>query len=163
MSRVSGSSSKKGKVAEYLISALCLNGGGGRLNVAVPIVDDEGVDMVVFRREVGEMGLFLQVKARGSLSESVQSGGFLIDVRAKTFSPSPNYYVLGVTIDEVETALGKTAWLVPSAAFEKRAARTKGGDILRMNTSAKANDKWAEFRIFTQDLPGKLLELLGAG
>jgi len=43
-------SSLRGKIAATLIGMACAEGSGGQINFASPFVDDEGVDLIFFRK-----------------------------------------------------------------------------------------------------------------
>ncbi len=43
-------SSPKGKITVTLICMACAQGSNGQINFASPFVDDEGVDLIFFRR-----------------------------------------------------------------------------------------------------------------
>ena len=74
-----------GKAAEYLIAAACVLRTRGELNVSMSMVDDEGIDLV-FHRRVGAATLAVQVKARMSDSQSIQSG----EAWWHSFAPRPS-------------------------------------------------------------------------
>lgn len=45
------SASQKGKIVEQLVGATCVLQSEGRLRISVPLVDDEGVDLIVSDRD----------------------------------------------------------------------------------------------------------------
>lgn len=63
-------SARKGKAVEHLMAALCVLGSDGELNAWTSLVDDEGVDIVLQRRNRPET-LSLQVKSRFSTARGI--------------------------------------------------------------------------------------------
>lgn len=114
-----------GKAAEYLIAAACVLRTRGELNVSMSMVDDEGIDLV-FHRRVGAATLAVQVKARMSDSQSIQSGSMVAFVRSQTFRKRPDLDILFVAIDIARGAVLK-AWLTRAENSPKLLAhRTPG-------------------------------------
>jgi hypothetical protein len=70
-------STRKGRATEQLIAATCVLASGGELNALTALVDDEGVDLGLKRRN-GPRTLNLQVKSGFT---------FIADVRRETFQP----------------------------------------------------------------------------
>ncbi len=59
-------STQKGKAVESLIASTCILGSDGKLSVSIPLVDDEGVDMI-FTPKGGGDSISVQVKSRFTL------------------------------------------------------------------------------------------------
>jgi len=62
------SESQKGRIIEQLVGATLMLQSDGTLRVSLPLVDDEGVDLVVGNR-VNDKTLLLQIKSRFSLGD----------------------------------------------------------------------------------------------
>jgi hypothetical protein len=119
----SAGSARKGKATEALIAAMCVLASGGELNALTALVDDEGVDLGLKRRN-GTRTLDVQVKSgfideRKSLREK---GTFIADVRCETFKPRDDLYMLYVVIDGSRAEVIRT-WLVPSEVLDARGIR----------------------------------------
>lgn len=154
-----GGGPRAGKALEHLVAASCVLMSGGRLNVSMPLVDDEGVDLV-FNRSDRPATLALQIKGRSRSAEVVKGGRFLADVSRKTFAPRDDLYILYVVYDE-RTADYGPAWLVPSGELAKRGGRSRRGDALRFQPSIRGDfNQWREFRCEKQELPTKILDVL---
>jgi len=162
---------RKGKATELLIAAMCVLASSGELNALTALVDDEGVDLSVKRRN-GTRTLDLQVKSafideRKSLRER---GSFIADVRRETFRPRDDLYMLYVVVDGGRAEVLQ-AWLVPSRELELRGfeVRPRGRRLLRFAASAKptARDKWRHRRLERDALVPMLVEVVcgleGAG
>ena len=75
---------QKAGITEDLFAVACLVESDGQLSVAKPFVDDEGVDLLVYRRKRGGKVIYLQVKSRFTLNKK---GFFRSQVRKKSFTP----------------------------------------------------------------------------
>jgi hypothetical protein len=135
-------SARKGKATEALIAAMCGLASGGELNALTALVDDEGVDLGLKRRN-GTRTLDVQVKSgfideRKSLREK---GTFIADVRRETFTPRDDLYMLYVVVDGSRAEVIR-AWLVPSVVLDGEGfeVRPSGKRMLRFQASAKAAD-----------------------
>jgi hypothetical protein len=157
-------SARKGKATEQLIAASVVLASGGELNALTAMVDDEGVDLSLKRRN-GLSTLDLQVKSafvdeRKNLREK---GTFIADVRRKTFWARDDLFMLYVVVDGSRAELLR-AWLVPSAVLESEGfnVRTRGTDCLRFQASAKpaSRDKWRRYRLERAELVPALLKLV---
>jgi hypothetical protein len=158
------SSARKGKAVEHLIAASCILASGGELNASTSLVDDEGVD-IVFHRRGRSRTLAVQVKSRfdeeGGSTHLHQRGTFIGDVRAITFQPRDNLYVLFVAVRSQEADFGPV-WFVPSHEFHAKAMKLAAGSKLRMSASAKPDtqDQWRSYRLGKAELAPKILDAL---
>jgi hypothetical protein len=151
---------RKGKAVEHLIAALCVLGSDGELNAWTSLVDDEGVDLVLQRRNRPET-LSLQVKSRLTTAKGiVERKRFQSQVRAVTLRPRDDLYMLFVVTDPTTLDL-KPIWLVPSEEFVKKAPAGSNRKH-RFVASAKpgTNDRWAGYLVEQGDLPSRLLAAL---
>jgi hypothetical protein len=153
-------SGRKGKAVEHLVAALCVLGSDGELNAWTSLVDDEGVDLVVQRREKSET-LALQIKCRLTTAKGIaERERFQSQVRKATLHPRPNLHMLFVVANPKTLDLGPI-WLIPSKKFEKNAP-LGSNQKHKFVASAKdgTNDKWAKYLVHKEDLPHKLVEIL---
>lgn len=153
------SASQKGRVVEQLVAAACLLQSDGRLRVSIPIVDDEGVDLVVSHGESGKT-LLLQVKSRFSLN----SGNYRSQVRRVALHPGSSRFLLFVYYDTAKAALGEVMWLVPSTDFAKLLAGQKEGrdTYIFQSRFTSERDMWRPYRIPVQELAGQLIRCLSS-
>jgi hypothetical protein len=148
-----------GKAVEHLVAASCILMSQGRLNVSMPLVDDEGVGLV-FNQHDQPATLAVQVKGRSRSAQVVRRGRFLTDVWRKTFTARDDLYMLFVVYDE---ALGSydPVWLIPSVDFVERAGNSHQGAALRFQTSLAGEEgRWRDYRFSREDLPGRVLEVI---
>jgi hypothetical protein len=152
------SESQKGRAVEQLVAALLILQSKGALRVAVPCVDDEGVDLVVGHRTTGRT-LLLQIKSRFTLSGR---GHYRADVRRATCSPDPNKLLLFVYYDEQRAGLGETCWLINSQEFCTRLTRQKPGRKVYVfaSTFRSRADMWAPFRLSVAEVAARIADVL---
>ncbi len=150
------SESQKGRSVELLIGAALMLQSDGVLRVSVPLVDDEGVDLVIGNR-FNDKTILLQIKSRFTLTGR---GQYTADVRRATCSPDPNRFLLFVYYDRVAVALGDTCWLVPAKEFCSLCSgqlETRAKYIFASKFTAQ-NDKWRPFRIPVKELAFHILK-----
>jgi hypothetical protein len=155
-------SGRKGKAVEHLVAALCVLGSDGELNAWTSLVDDEGVDLVLQRREQPET-VSVQVKSRFTTAKGIsQRQRFQSQVRRATLRPRADLYLLFVVADPETLDVGPI-WLIPSEEFVSKAPLGSNKKH-RFVASAKdgSEDKWAEYIVQKKDLPNRLLEVLSA-
>lgn len=156
-------SSRKGKAVEHLIAALSVLGSDGELNAWTSLVDDEGVDLVLQRRNQPET-LSLQVKSRLTTAKGIaERRRFQSQVRSATLRPRDDLYMLFVVANPTTLDLGPI-WLVPSNEFVEKAP-AGSNEKHRFSASAKpgTNDRWADYLVEKEQLPSRLLMALEAG
>ncbi|WP_394618236.1 hypothetical protein JNUCC0626_03775 [Lentzea sp. JNUCC 0626] len=95
---------RMGKAAEHLAAATCILTSRGKLNVATPLVDDEGIDLL-FNSIGGDAVPAVQVKARMSTGKRLKSKTFVAFVRTQTFRQRKALDLLFVAID-VDNGVG---------------------------------------------------------
>lgn len=153
---------RKGKAVEHLIAALCVLGSDGDLNAWTSLVDDEGVDLVLQRRNQPET-LSLQVKSRLTTAKGIaERKRFQSQVRAATLRPRDDLYMLFVVANPATIDLGPI-WLIPSEEFIKKAPAGSNGKH-RFVASARpgTKDQWAGYLVEKTQLPSRLLTALGS-
>ena len=153
---------QRGIAGEELFSAVVTLTSDGNLELFKPLVDDDHTDITA-----GERGkvpaLAIQVKTALSLDDQ----GFAV---AKMYFPDSEqprehpafvYAVIYVVDASIETA-----WIVPSADFNRLAYRGKGphgkGMELEFMASPVRDDHWAGFRCRRMELGAQLLRLIGS-
>ncbi|MEU3644643.1 hypothetical protein AB0E59_14790 [Lentzea sp. NPDC034063] len=149
-----------GKAAEHLVAATCILASRGKLNVATPLVDDEGIDLL-FNGAGTEAILAVQVKARMSTSKRLRSDTFVAFVGTKTFRPRLALDLLFVAVD-VDRGAIIAAWLVPSVIFAELATESVTQGRFRFYASMKdgSRDRWQAHRLTPEELAPRLMARL---
>lgn len=149
-------SPRKGKAVEHLVAATCILTSGLKLNVSTSLVDDEGVDLV-FHRRGKSTTLAVQVKSRTMATKGIsERGRFYAQVRATTFRPRSDLYMLFVPVD-VEQGTFPFAWLVPSRQFARRPVNSRGRRIFIASTKYGTRDQWSKHRVARAGLADEIL------
>ncbi len=152
-------STLKGKIAATLIGITCAQESNGQINFASPFVDDEGVDLIFFRRGGGK-AIMAQVKSRTMGSKLLSRGIYRVHVRRASFKPREGYYFIFVALDEARKRLFDTLWFIPSADFEKNLVRQKGEKVLVFQSRFNSKDMWQEYRTSLGRLPQQIARIL---
>jgi hypothetical protein len=159
------SSARKGKATEHLVAAMCVLASEGELNALTALVDDEGVDLGLKRRD-GNRVLDVQVKSAflGDRKNLTEDGTFIADVRLETFRPRDDLYILYVIVDGPRADI-RLAWLVPSDELEERGFIVnpkRTGPQLRFQASSKpqSRDKWHNRRLERDAIVPELLRIV---
>jgi hypothetical protein len=149
-------SARKGKAVEHLVAATCILTSGLKLNASTSLVDDEGVDLVFHRREKSTT-LAVQVKSRTTATKGIsQRNRFYATVRAATFRPRPDLYLLFVPVDAEEGTF-TFVWLVPSKRFGRRRVNGRGRRVFSASMKEESEDQWSKYRVERADLANEIL------
>ena len=154
-------SSQKGKAVESLLAATCIIGSDGELSVSIPMVDDEGVDLI-FTPKGGGRSIFVQVKSRFTLTGK---GSYRSQIRKKNFHPRKDYYITFAYYDKANARLGDTLWFIPSLDFTdklKGQSRERPNYIFQSRFTS-TGDMWRPYKVELKNLPKHILRILRSG
>jgi len=160
MVKIELGSSLKGKIAATLIGMACAQGSNGEINFASPFVDDEGVDLIFFKKGGSGKAILAQVKSRTMQSKLLSQGTFRVQVRRASFKPREGYYFIFVAFDESGKGLFDTLWFIPSLDFEKKLAGQTNETVLVFQSRFGSRDMWEENRTSLEELPRLIAQLL---
>jgi len=150
---------QKAGITETLFALSCLLGSSGNLSLATPFVDDEGVDIIVYRRKVGGPPLYIQVKSRFTLTGR---GQYRAQVRKQSFLPRKDLYIVFVYFDTQKIQLGETLWFIPSLDFKKLISG-QGSNRKNYVFSTKfnsRNDMWAQYKLKLSEISSVIESIL---
>ena len=153
-------SSLKGKIAATLTGIACVQGSNGEINFASPFVDDEGVDLIFFRKGGSGKAVLAQVKSRTMQSKMLSRGTFRVHVRRASFKPREGYYFIFVAFDESGKGLFNTLWFIPSVDFEKKLAGQTNETVLVFQSRFDSRDMWEEYRVSLEELPKRIGQIV---
>ena len=136
---------QKGRIVEQLVGATLVLQSDGILRVSVPLVDDEGVDLVVGNR-INDRTLVLQIKSRFVFA---YKNRFRVNVRRATCKPERNKFLLMVFFDKVSATLGETCWLIPATDFCGLLSKQNPKDekYLFITRFTAPRDMWVKYRL----------------
>jgi hypothetical protein len=151
------SESQKGRIIEQFVGTTLMLQSDGILRVSIPLVDDEGVDLIIGSR-LNDKTLLLQVKSRFGLTPQ---GRYRTNVCRATCQPNPNKLLLFVFYEKASATLGETCWLIRASDFchllrNQRATRP---DFI-FNSSFNSYDMWKPFRLLMKDLAREIRNAL---
>lgn len=154
------SSSLKGKIAATLVGMACAQGSNGQINFASPFVDDEGVDLIFFKRGGSGKTILAQVKSRTVQSRLLSQGTYRVQVRKASFKAREGYYFIFVAFDQLRKQLSDTLWFIPSTGFERKLSGQKNEKVLVFQSRFNSNDMWVEYRVSLEELPQRISQIL---
>lgn len=140
--------SQIGKLGETLFATQLMLASGGRLSPFLPLVDDDGVDLILFDK-VTAAALTIQVKTRTQVdNEKAQTVEF--NVRRATFTDRTGAYTLGILLGERGQDI-RSAWLIPNAKLEAMSNGKRDKFVLTPSAKATSRDRYAEYRCADMD------------
>lgn len=144
---------QKGRIIEYLVAATLMLQSDGTLRISVPLVDDEGVDLVIGNRQ-NDKTLLLQIKSRFVLNGK---GYYRANVRRATCKPDSNRFLLFVFYDRASATLGENCWLVRADDFCRLLSDQTNQPAYRFTSSfTSPRDMWRSYRLSLKDLANAL-------
>jgi len=153
-------SSLKGKIAATLMGMACAQRSNGEINFASPFVDDEGVDLIFFKKGGSGRAILAQVKSRTMQSKLLSKGTFRVQVRRASFKPREGYYFIFVALDESGKGLFNTLWFIPSVDFAKNLSGQTNKSVLVFQSRFTSKDMWEEYRMSLDELPQRIVQIL---
>ena len=151
------STTLKGQIAVTLLGIACSHYSMGNINFAFPFVDDQGIDLIFFKKGSEAKVMLAQVKSRTEGSQSMQKKKFRSQIRIASFRARRRYFLIFITLSKSGTGLLDTLWLIPSLEFEEELKNQKKDKVLVFDSSFKAKDMWAKYRLNLGDLPNRIL------
>ena len=94
--------SMKGMIVESYLAQFCIAKSQGQVNVAQPLADDEGIDLIFYKRGESEKTLYAQVKSRYATSKRVKKRQVQCRVKRSSFNARDNYYLIFLAFDHEE-------------------------------------------------------------
>ncbi len=154
---ISGLSSvAKGNIVEDRIKELILLYGQGLLNVYRPVIDNDGVDLIVLKS--GSFSpIFIQVKSRYNVKEN---GQLILTLSGNTFTPHHSFFLLGASFNPKTLELDDRILFIPSEKVNEMAVKLKHKNKLRVVAflNEESKSQWSPYMINKKDLVGILIE-----
>ena len=150
---------QRGTAGEQLFAACVTLSSGGDLELFKPLTDDDHTDITAGRR--GRVpALAIQVKTALSLTRQ----GFAVARMSFPDGKPRQHPAFVYAIVYVVNASVETAWIVPSAKFNRLTYRGAGrrgkGLELQFMASPTRQDRWSAFRGERMDLGPRLIALI---
>ena len=148
------SSTAKGNIVEDRIKELILLQGLGELNVYKPVIDHEGIDLIVLRK--GQFHpIFLQIKSR----YNARKKNNLTLTLSQTFSAHHSYFIVGVSFNATKMEMEDKLLFISSKEVNNKAILLNEGKrriVASMNENT--NDQYKDFWVSKVTLVEKLIE-----
>jgi hypothetical protein len=158
---------QQGVIGQFLAAILMMMGSKGKLEVAVPMSDDDRRDQEVHARGQFGKALALQVKTTMRLipQGATYRISFVFNIRRERIINHPLFWYLFGYIDPKTMAFGDPMFLVPSAAVHASLRRRQGATYLAFHASMgpKSHDMWLPYRVHPADLGKRVLHILNTG
>lgn len=143
-----------------LVGMACAQDTEAKINFATPFVDDEGIDLIFFKRGSSGKVVLAQIKSRTKESKLLSQGIFRVQVRRASFKPRTGYYFIFVALDESKTGLFDTLWFIPSIDFNSSLVGQKNKKVLVFQSKFNSNDMWKKYRLKLTELPNRIAQAL---
>lgn len=149
------SSRQKGDIAEARIAELVTFYGDTSLSCYKPLSDDEGIDLIVKKKESLKT-MYIQIKSRfGDNPDSI----FTATVKATSVVDRYSMALVFCFFDTEQGDLWDYVWFVPAPDFLKMSNKLLGGKMLGFvaGRKKKESNKWDEYLIDKRDLANEIL------
>ena len=134
-------SSGIGECAELAVTGGLMLASRGRLAPFRPVIDDAGIDLLLYNRLTGNT-VPLQIKSRTGLDgQAAQTVQF--DVRQSTFRPDTGGYLLAILMRSWEI---DTMWLVPMARLRGIARSRSDKLVMVASANPASGDRFSPYR-----------------
>lgn len=140
------SSTAKGYIAEKIIGNLVLTASQGGLVPYLPVIDDAGVDLMIYSKKRNRV-VRAQIKSRFTTLRRYPNVVHF-EIRRKVFRASPNLLVVCCLIDPTSYA-PLCSWCIPSRALARGARKSPQKLVLRPSISPTSADRWSAYRCLT--------------
>ncbi|MCX8213937.1 MAG: hypothetical protein OTJ97_05420 [SAR202 cluster bacterium] len=160
MSDYEVTSTQKGAIGENYVAQELILQFDGRLYPFKPIADDDGVDLLVLDKKMGN-SLPLQVKMR---TKTIKASPKVVhfEVRKVTFKSDFDGAVLAVLFKpEVSKLEVDTAWLIPMKKLHGVTSANSEKFVLRPSIGKESKGRYREFRcVDFSEVTKRVVELL---
>lgn len=149
---------QKGDIAEARVAELLTLYGDEGLTCYRPMSDDEGIDIIVKRRDKLEVA-YIQVKS----SYGYKDRGFVATVKEKQIKNKERMILVFVYFDLSSGDLFDQVFCIPAPDFLQLTANEEkqpGKRVFTVNLSHPDKSKYAEFMIEKRELANRIIEIL---
>ena len=161
------SSVQQGIITQAELAKLIVVGSRGRVEVSIPVTDDDQRDIETHIKGMLTPGIALQAKSSRSLIRRVGRETLQIHftLSPKRIVDDPRFWYFFAYFDLRQLAFRDPVFLLPSAVFHKKARirRIERGEVVfgfLANLGAPGRDKWVPYRLATKDVGKRVLEII---
>jgi hypothetical protein len=155
-----------GVIGQQEFAKLAVLGSDGKLEVMVPMSDDEQRDAEVHRRNRFGRSLAIQVKTTGRLVSRTDTSVLHISFRVakQRLINHPAFWYFFAHLDQENMQLGPTCFLIPSMTFHEQALRLDLGKDWEFHLTAMlesdATDQWTGYRVARREIGARLMAII---
>jgi hypothetical protein len=159
---------QQGAIGQFIAAILMMMGSNGKLEVAVPMSDDDRRDQEVHARGVFGKALALQIKTTLRLHVRPDRltpqlfKPFIVD--AERLVSHPLFWYLFAYLDRKTMTFADPIFLVDSATVHAHAAPRLRDGVWRFAFHAsmgpRAHDRWVPYRVHPEKLGSRVLQIL---
>jgi hypothetical protein len=159
---------QQGAIGQFLAAILMMMGSNGKLEVAVPMSDDDRRDQEVHARGVFGKSLALQIKTSMQLHLRPHLITPLLyvhfSVQAERVISHPLFWYLFAYLDRKTMTFADPIFLVDSATVHAHAVPRLRNGVWHFGFQAsmgpKGRDLWVPYRVHPADLGNRILQIL---
>ena len=144
----------KGDVMEDRVKEYILLNSQGLLTIFKPVIDNNGIDLIVMRRGVYHP-VYLQVKSRFNV---YNTGVMELSISKKTFTTNDNFFVVGVSFNKDAMDVDDKILFVPSEFVEEHGTLLDGQIQITVPYTEDCESVWSPYFIKKSQLAGKIIE-----
>jgi hypothetical protein len=159
---------QQGAIGQFLAAILMMMGSAGKLEVAVPMSDDDRRDQEVHARGVFGKALALQIKTSMGLHLRLHSVTPLLTVnfvvQAQRLISHPLFWYLFAYLDRKTMTFADPIFLVDSTTMHTHGVPRLRNGVWHLSFQAsmgpEAHDIWVPYRVHPADLGNRVLRIL---
>ena len=159
---------QQGVIGQFLAAILMMIGSGGKLEVSIPMSDDDRRDQEVHARGVFGKSLALQIKTSMQLHLRPHLVTPLLyvhfSVQAERLISHPLFWYLFAYLDQKTMTFADPIFLIDSATVHAHAIpRLRAGAWhfgFQASMGPKGRDMWLPYRVHPSDLGNRVLQIL---
>jgi ribosomal protein L21 len=159
---------QQGLIAQNDFAKFLMIGGGGRIEIAAPLTDDERRDGEIHERGRYDYSIAAQFKSarrlqlkRGARTRSLS---IRVQVRANRVVNHPRYWYFIGQLDLKLMGLADPVFVIPSTVFHKQAAAGRVGEfawfVFSASVGPNSKDQWQPYRVETHQLGRRVLDIM---
>jgi hypothetical protein len=155
-----------GAIGQIEFAKLVAMGSDGRLEVMLPMSDDEQRDAEVHHKNRFASSLAIQIKVSARLHGDADNPVLHVSfrVRKERLINHAAFWYFVAYLDEEMMQLGPNCFLIPSATFHERALRLDFGKHweyhLTTTLAASATDQWTGYRVEREAVGSRLIAII---
>ncbi|MDH6304560.1 hypothetical protein M2459_001295 [Parabacteroides sp. PF5-5] len=147
----------KGNIAEDRVKEYILLRGQGLLSVFKPVIDDNGIDLIVMHKGVFHP-VYLQIKSRSINREGNET---YLTISANTFHAHESLYIIGLIFNKKTLDIEDKLLVIPSWEVNNKAPQPINAKY-KLNISFEDNkdNYWSQYLVHKSKLAENLLKLI---